>query len=89
MPIGIVNELEKVSRRFFYGAKDGERQLHMLKWNKIYRPKEDGGLGIPPLRMTNLTFLMKLTWRLLTGTENLSSRIVRDKYGLWRKLLEE
>ena len=35
-----------------------------MGWSKIFRPKEEGGLGIQAARAKNLALLAKLNWRM-------------------------
>ena len=38
--------------------------MHLVGWNKIIKPKEQGGLGIQASKGKNLTLLAKLNWRM-------------------------
>ena len=36
----------------------------MVSWNKVTKPKEEGGLGLQAAKPKNLSLLAKLNWRL-------------------------
>lgn len=72
-PVSIVRELEGISRRFLWGAVAGERKFHPIRWEIVCTPKDEGWLGIPPLRITNEALLVKLAWRILHDSHSLCS----------------
>lgn len=61
IPKGVCEEIEKIVRRFIWGG------MHLVKWDKVTRPKSEGGLGIRNIESMNLALLAKLGWRLLTN----------------------
>lgn len=40
-----------------------ERKINWVKWEKLCRPIEEGGLGIMNLRVFNTTLLGKWEWK--------------------------
>ena len=56
-----------------------KKKYHLVKWCKIAKPKQKGGLGIHDLRKMNLSLLCKWWWKL-------KWKNVKD-YGkkIWRK----
>ena len=51
--------------------------MHMVGWDKICKPKKDGGLGLSSAaKPRNIALLAKLNWRL-----------VEEKDCLWAKTL--
>lgn len=84
--VSIVRDLESISRRFLWGAGTRERKLHPIRWDIVCTPKEEGGLGIPQLKVTNEAFLVKLAWRILKEPQSLCSQVMGSKYGGWRAI---
>lgn len=39
--------------------------MHTVAWDKIYRPRDKGGLGVPVLHHMNIALLVKLLWWLV------------------------
>jgi hypothetical protein len=54
-----------------------QKRIHWVKWDKICKPKENGGLEIRDLRIFNIALLRKWWWR-----------IRNEKESLWYKVLE-
>lgn len=50
LPFRLVDEVEKLTRRFFWGDTKNTHRLHWVKWSTICRDKSSGGLGIKRLR---------------------------------------
>ncbi|KAL7597976.1 hypothetical protein Lser_V15G26000 [Lactuca serriola] len=75
-PNGIIDELEKIRRRFLWSGKDSNSKIHWVSWCKIVASKKDGGLGVGTLKAQNLALLTKWWWRLKEKSE-----------GLWRECL--
>ena len=42
------------------GPTNEKRKMHLVGWEKIIGPKEEGGLGIQSTRAKNLALLAKL-----------------------------
>ena len=47
LPSHLCEKLDKINRDFLWGhSTDGKKRMHLVRWNKIIKPKEKGGLGI-------------------------------------------
>jgi len=57
------SRLERVMRNFLWSKHDSDRGFHWVSWNEICCPREDGGLGIRPLRTMNEVLKTKWLWR--------------------------
>ena len=62
--IHLCENLDKINRDFLWGSIREKKKLHLVGWNKIIQPKEEGGLGIQVARAKNVALLAKLNWRL-------------------------
>lgn len=60
------------------GDTEEKKRMHLVAWERVTRPKMEGGLGIRSIRQTNAAFLAKLGWRVLAEPETMWSRVVRD-----------
>ena len=53
-PIGIINTLESIRRKFLWGTNDdGKRKVNWVSWQKLISPKKAGDLGLGSLRALN------------------------------------
>jgi hypothetical protein len=43
-------EIEKIYRRFIWGQQEGRDKIHLVNWNKMCRPKEEGGMGLKKMK---------------------------------------
>ena len=64
LPNHLCDKLDKINRNFLWGSTNEKRKMHLVGWEKIIRPKEEGGLGIQPARAKNVALLAKLNWRM-------------------------
>lgn len=65
LPASICDEVERLCRDFIRGSTPEARKHHLVSWEMICAPKEEGGLGFRSLRLVNKSYLMKLGWGLL------------------------
>jgi hypothetical protein len=80
-PSGIISKLESLFKRFLWGGGVESRKINWVKWDKICREKEDGGLGIKNLKAFNLALLGKWKWRIQSEKNSLWVRVLASKYG--------
>lgn len=81
IPTSFCDEIEKMCRDFIWGSTPEARKNHLIAWEKLCSPKEDGGLGFSSLRMVNDVYMMKLGWGLISKKNALWSQVLRFKYG--------
>ncbi|KAL2895371.1 hypothetical protein RDABS01_011280 [Bienertia sinuspersici] len=80
IPNGILDEIEKMCRGFFWGQKQEERKQAWVAWEKLYQPKKEGGLGVRDMKAFNKALLAKQAWRILTNESSLMARVLKGKY---------
>lgn len=51
-----------------------------MGWQKVTKPKDEGGLGLQTTKGKNVFLLTKLNWRLSTKKEALWAKVLRQKY---------
>ena len=54
--------------------------MHLVGWEKIIRPKDEGDLGIQSGRAKNIALLEKLNWRIYQEKEAVWARILLNKH---------
>ena len=75
LPIHLCEKLDKINRDFLWGLTREKKKLNLVGWNKIIKPKEEGGLGIQVAREKNLALLAKLNWRMNKEKEALWANV--------------
>lgn len=50
---------DKIQRKFLWSRTEENKRLALNAWEKIYKPKMNGGLGIRSIRSMNKAFLEK------------------------------
>ncbi|CAN1219300.1 Putative ribonuclease H protein At1g65750, partial [Linum perenne] len=80
LPIAICNIIDRKIRSFIWGSKEGARKIHLVNWESICKPKDQGGLGVRSAKELNQAFIMKLTWGLMKNTEALWVKVLKTKY---------
>ncbi|GJX57720.1 hypothetical protein Tco_0287617 [Tanacetum coccineum] len=58
-PSKVLQNLEKIRSRFFWGFKEGSKGISWAKWSKVCSNKSVGGLGVGSLKSMNLGLLGK------------------------------
>jgi hypothetical protein len=79
-PAGVTDELAKIIRDFWWGDEENKRKMHWMFWEKITRPKSQGGIGFRDLRVFNQALLARQAWRLIQFPDSLCARILKAKY---------
>ena len=51
-----------------------------MAWDKICRPKQNGGIGLRKTAAVNQAFQSKLGWKIVTNQNSIWVRIMRNKY---------
>ena len=75
----LISRLDKHRRRFFWQVTKNRKRYYLVKWTRICRSKNKGGLGVKDLHKQNLSLLTKWWWKLETKS-GLWQDIVKAKY---------
>lgn len=75
----IIQELEQIIRRYWWGSPDS-KGISWIVWRNLCCPKRAGGLGFRDLESFNLSLLTKQAWRLETQPQLLLSQVLKAKY---------
>lgn len=80
LPTKVLHALTDLMRRFFWSKKEEGRYLAYVSWERITKPKMEGGLGIRDLAIMGKSLMAKYLWQIAAGEETLWVNIVRAKY---------
>ena len=67
----LCEELSQIIRNFWWGDEEDRRKTHWLAWDKLTRPKAEGGMGFRDLRLFNQALLVKQAWMLVVSPDSL------------------
>ncbi|XP_024190126.1 uncharacterized protein LOC112194101 [Rosa chinensis] len=71
LPKHMCNEMHQLMARFWWGGSEGDRRIHWLSWEKLCRPKLEGGMGFRNMHCFKLALLAKQGWRLIHRPDSL------------------
>lgn len=77
-----MRKLEQLFRNFLWGDKADKKEVHLVAWPEVTKPKSKGGLGIVPLEARNQALLCKWSWRFRREKDALWLRVLTVKYDL-------
>ena len=73
----VIRKMEGLLRKFIWeGGKGNEKKLHLVSWNKIQNPHDEGGLQVRNLSIQNMALGAKLLWQIVTGKDSWSKKIL-------------
>ncbi|PWA73278.1 reverse transcriptase domain, Reverse transcriptase zinc-binding domain protein [Artemisia annua] len=81
-PISVINKLETIRRRFFWGGNIEENKIAWIAWDKIMSPLDQGGLGVGSLRKCNQAMLCKWWWRYRVENDATWCKLIRSIHGV-------
>jgi hypothetical protein len=78
IPAPVAKRIENIQRDFLWGGGvlNDEAKLHLVEWDKVCSPLDEGGLGIRNIRRFNQALLGKWLWR-----------FAHEKGAWWRSVL--
>ncbi|XP_021980836.1 uncharacterized protein LOC110876986 [Helianthus annuus] len=75
-PVGVLNKLESMIRKFLWGGSGGDNKLNWVVWDRVASPINCGGLGIRNLDSINRSLLLKWAWRYKTEKDSLWVKVI-------------
>jgi hypothetical protein len=63
IPTLMAKRIEKIQWNFLWGGLNDEGKMHLVGWDKVCSPSDEGGLGIQDIRRFNQALLGKWLWR--------------------------
>ena len=86
LPGRILDGMDRVNRNFLWGSSETMRKIHWVGWQKVTKPKGEGGLGLQEANGRNTALLAKLNWRFHTEDDALWVKVLKGKYCSNRRL---
>ncbi|XP_074277647.1 uncharacterized protein LOC141601278 [Silene latifolia] len=90
LPRTVLKQIEAVCRDYLYHGKDIKSSPALVAWEKICRPKRQGGMGFKDLVTWNTAALGKYVWWVEKKADHLWVKWVKEilkdlMYGNWRQ----
>ncbi|XP_071699071.1 uncharacterized protein [Rutidosis leptorrhynchoides] len=71
IPQGVIEEIDKILKEFLWNQDISSKGKAKVAWKQVCYPKDQGGLGLRPLKEWNAISLVKEVWRILAKKESL------------------
>lgn len=62
LPMSLCEHIESMISKFWCRSKQGERKVHWIKYEILFKEKRKGGMGFRTFHDFNLAFLSKQGW---------------------------
>ncbi|CAN1774821.1 Putative ribonuclease H protein At1g65750 [Linum perenne] len=72
--------IDKRISDFVWGSMEEARNIHLIAWDRVCTPKENGGLGLRLARELNRSFMTKLAYIFFQNKELHWVRVLQSKY---------
>eukprot|EP00253_Pinus_taeda_P011000 PITA_11000 len=82
VPKGVCNKMIEIYRKCLWEGPKQHKKWALCSWNRLTRPKEEGGLGIRDPANLNQVLVATLWWRWLQGGKDLWKEIWTLKYNM-------
>ncbi|OIS96144.1 putative ribonuclease h protein [Nicotiana attenuata] len=79
-PQSVLKEVDKKCRDFLWGSTSEKKKIPLVAWDKVYRPKNQGGQNIKNYKLWNIASVGKLIWLLINKKEVLWVKWIHDIY---------
>ena len=63
LPAKVLDSIDRVDKNFLWGSSKSSKKMHWIGWEKVTKPKGEGGLGLQTVKRRNISLLAKLNWR--------------------------
>jgi hypothetical protein len=82
--VGGKKKMDRIRNSFLWDENENKKKYHLVNWQKVCMPKDQGGLGVLDLEKMNIALLSKWLWKLF-NEDGIWQQILRKKY-LQKKL---
>ena len=86
--VSVAKRIERLQRNFLWGGMREKTKIHLVNWDRVCTPIDQGGLGVQDLISFNKVLLGKWLWRFGVEESKLCRCVFVVKYGVegggWR-----
>eukprot|EP00253_Pinus_taeda_P004292 PITA_04292 len=80
-PRNIMDQISSLIRNFLWqGGRGNDKKLHLVNWETVKKPIDEGGLNIRDPSLSNLALGSKILWKIFKEPSHPVSLILRAKY---------
>jgi hypothetical protein len=79
-PKFVLTTIKSLQRNFIWQGLNKEKKIALVSWEKLCKPKAQGGLGLRDPSIMNKVLSAKIWWRWLKNPTDLWARLWRKKY---------
>jgi hypothetical protein len=76
----LCDELSAMIARYWWSQQEKGNKIHWLSWEKLIKPKGEGGLGFRDIHAFNIAMLSRQVWRLMENPDSLCAKLLKAKY---------
>lgn len=62
IPDYVCDDIKSMIANFWQRSGSNSKSIHWVSWDKLCRPKKEGGLGFQDLKSSNLALLARQGW---------------------------
>ena len=84
LPVSVAKRIECIQRNFLWEGIGENHKFHLVAWDRVCSPIQQGGLGVKHLVLFNQALLGKWLWCFGMEEMHLWRRVVVAKYGVGR-----
>lgn len=79
-PMGVIQRLDKIRRKFMWQGNAEKKVYRLIKWKEVILDKAQGRLGIRNLKNQSRTLNLKWSCRYLQDPQSLWSKVIKSKF---------
>jgi hypothetical protein len=79
-PTSVIKAIRSLQRNFLWKGSQNNRKWALVRWDKLCKPKKQGGLGIRDPGKMNQVMGAKMWWRWLQHPQELWAKMWKKKY---------
>ena len=79
IPVGVRKRIDYHRARLVWQEDKNKKKYHLVRWDVVCQPKEQGGLGIINIDIMNQALLAKWLWK-IENESGLWQTVIRNKY---------